>query len=174
MKTILAPIDFSESAKLVIDEAVTLARATNARLILLHVLEPVSGSSTEFGFAEAAARIAGDAANDAARRLSHIQRQLAARGVTAATCHTTGIPGAAIVARAQDFDASHIVIGSHGHGALYELLVGSTAHRVINEAPCPVVVVPSRARPTGDAPVFDLEPVGAFEASPPLAGPDQR
>lgn len=163
MKTILAPIDFSESATSVINEAVVLARAMDARLILLHVIQPLPGGASENGFAEASATIAGAAVHDAVQRLAHVQRQLSARHVTASTLHTTGIPGAAIVARAREVDASFIVIGSHGHGALYELIVGGTASRVIREAACPVVVVPSRACRAVDLLVPDQEPIGATE-----------
>jgi nucleotide-binding universal stress UspA family protein len=35
------------------------------------------------------------------------------------------------------------VMGSHGHTALYDLLVGSTTHGVLMRAQCPVVIVPS-------------------------------
>jgi nucleotide-binding universal stress UspA family protein len=34
------------------------------------------------------------------------------------------------------------VVGSHGHGSLYNLLVGSVAEGVIRHAGVPVVVVP--------------------------------
>jgi universal stress protein A len=37
------------------------------------------------------------------------------------------------------------VLGSHGHTAFYDLLVGSTAAGVLKHAPCPVVVVPPPA-----------------------------
>ena len=39
-----------------------------------------------------------------------------------------------------------IVAGSHGHTALYELLVGSVTAAVIRKAPCPVLLIPSRER----------------------------
>jgi nucleotide-binding universal stress UspA family protein len=35
-------------------------------------------------------------------------------------------------------------MGSHGHGALYNLLVGGTASGVIQKSPCPVVIVPTQ------------------------------
>ena len=34
-------------------------------------------------------------------------------------------------------------MGSHGHGAIYELLVGSVTEGVLRKARCPVLVVPS-------------------------------
>jgi nucleotide-binding universal stress UspA family protein len=37
-------------------------------------------------------------------------------------------------------------MGSHGHGALYHLFVGSVTTAVLKEAPCPVLVVPSDRR----------------------------
>ena len=51
-----------------------------------------------------------------------------------------GLPSEAICAAA--VDAELLVLGSHGHGAVHDKLVGSTSERVIHHAPCPVVVVP--------------------------------
>jgi nucleotide-binding universal stress UspA family protein len=39
-----------------------------------------------------------------------------------------------------------IVIGSHGHGALYKTLVGSVSEGVIRQASCPVVVIPAQIK----------------------------
>lgn len=43
--------------------------------------------------------------------------------------------------------ADYIVLGSHGHGAMYDLLVGSTAHIILKKSPCPVVLVPNSSQP---------------------------
>jgi nucleotide-binding universal stress UspA family protein len=174
MKTILAPIDFSESSKLVIAEAVALARAMDARVVLLHVIPPRPEIPSEFSLRKVTAKVAGAAVYDAVQRLSHIQRQLAEREITVTTFHVSGIPSAAIVELAEEFQASYIVIGSHGHGELYDLIIGSTASSVLKEATCPVVVVPSHAAPLMDALCIDFEPAGGPALTDTLLSPVQR
>ena len=49
-----------------------------------------------------------------------------------------------ILQEAKKLDASLIVMGSHGHGALYHLLVGSVTEGVLKGTACPVLVVPAR------------------------------
>jgi len=52
-----------------------------------------------------------------------------------------------ILLQAEKLDADLIVVGSHGHGAMYDMLVGSISAEVIRRATVPVLVVPSRSRP---------------------------
>jgi nucleotide-binding universal stress UspA family protein len=67
-------------------------------------------------------------------------------------------PGALIDASR---DADLLVVGSHGHGFLTSLLLGSVSLHCVTHAPCPVVVVPSPLdldaadRPMFDTPVID-------------------
>ena len=164
MKTILAPIDFSDGTKPVIAEAIALARAMSARLVLLNVLQPMPASASEFGFAEATAKIAAAAVGNADRRLAHIQEQLRDAGITVSTFHAIGVSGATIVARARELSADYIVIGSHGHGAFYDLIVGSTTSRVLKEATCPVLVIPRGVTTNDQATSLDLEPAEAVGA----------
>jgi nucleotide-binding universal stress UspA family protein len=51
-----------------------------------------------------------------------------------------GVPSEALCAAAAD--AELLVLGSHGHGAVHDKLVGSTSERAIHHAPCPVVIIP--------------------------------
>jgi nucleotide-binding universal stress UspA family protein len=61
-----------------------------------------------------------------------------------------------LVRLARECDAQALVVGAHGHGALREVALGSTAYGVVHGATCPVIVVraPSRSsrREGGAAP----------------------
>ena len=83
------------------------------------------------------------AAEDAGtERLRVLAARCAKRGVETQTIRRIGLPVVEILSRAKK--AEYIVMGSHGHGAMYDLLVGSTTHGVLKKAPCPVVVVPRK------------------------------
>ena len=77
-------------------------------------------------------------------RLRSLAQQCEKRGVAVRTLQRLGHPVAEILARAGA--ASFVVMGSHGHGAMYDLLVGSTTQGVLRQAPCPVLVVPPARR----------------------------
>ena len=47
---------------------------------------------------------------------------------------------------ASALDAELMVLGSHGHGAVHDTLLGSTSQRAIHRATCPVVIVPDPRR----------------------------
>src|SRR5690606_13444471 len=49
-----------------------------------------------------------------------------------------------ILHQATSLSADMIIIGTHGHGALYNLLMGSTAKGIISKSPCPVLIIPPR------------------------------
>ena len=79
----------------------------------------------------------------AATRLASLQEKLRADGVASECVQVVGAPVSHIAAEAERVDADYIVMGSHGHTALYELLVGSTTHGILKRATCPVVIVPA-------------------------------
>jgi nucleotide-binding universal stress UspA family protein len=49
-----------------------------------------------------------------------------------------------ILEQAEKLDADVIVMGSHGRGKLFDLVVGSVSAGVIRKSPVPVLVVPAR------------------------------
>ncbi|MDH6247002.1 universal stress protein [Mycobacterium sp. OTB74] len=56
----------------------------------------------------------------------------------------TGNPAQVLLSHSQH--AQLLLVGSHGHGAAAGLLLGSTSHRLIHHAPCPVLIARPHAR----------------------------
>lgn len=142
MKKILAPIDFSPATAHVLDAATALAADIEAEITLFHSTQPPTVTS-DYGLAmENVQEIVAVTEKTAQRQLEHSLRKLSDRGIKAHSESASGSAVNAIVTKAKDMGAAYIVMGSHGHTALYDLLVGSTTHGVLKHSPCPVVIVP--------------------------------
>jgi nucleotide-binding universal stress UspA family protein len=145
MKTILVPIDFSDVTAAVVDTAQKFAAALEGRLVLLNVAEP----EPDFvGFEAGPPTVRVAVARDfkvERQRLDEVKAKCAASGAEVTALHIQGPIVDKILHEVGEQQADLIVMGSHGHGALYDLLVGSVTHGVIKSATCPVVVVPAQA-----------------------------
>jgi nucleotide-binding universal stress UspA family protein len=147
MKTILVPIDFSDVSGKVVDTAASLAAAFGSRVILIHVAEPEPQFvGYDPGPLSVRVAVAGDIHADQ-QRLEALKQKFGDLEVLA--LHVQGSIPEEILGLAHEHAASLIVMGSHGHGALYQLFVGSVTTAILKEAPCPVLVVPSDRRGPG-------------------------
>lgn len=75
------------------------------------------------------------------RVMGPVQKYLERQGVKVKSMCKTGSPGELIakLAEAEKFDL--VVMGSHGHGALVNLMVGSVATKVLANCKVPVLIV---------------------------------
>lgn len=142
MKTILTPVDFSSASEAVVTEAAALARVFGGRVVLLSVIQPLIIASEFAPPPESIAEITTAGERSAVEHLARFQERLRAEGITVEAIQGKGQPVAHILEQAKKNAADFIVMGSHGHTALYELVVGSTTHGVLLRASCPVVIVP--------------------------------
>lgn len=142
MKTILAPIDFSSISDAVIKEAATLATALGGRIVLLTAVQPPVVMTEQAAMMNLSELMAAGEKN-AARQLAAAEDKLRLQTISVTSIQVTDSPVAAILEQARECQADYIVMGSHGHTAFYDLLVGSTTHGVLHRAPCPVVIVPA-------------------------------
>jgi nucleotide-binding universal stress UspA family protein len=143
VKTILAPIDFSAASEGVIAEAVSLARAFSGRVVLLTVIQPPVVMTEYAPLLADIAEVTAAGEKSAGNKLAQIEGDLAEEGISSESIQFVGAPIPHIVEQAKNVAADYIVMGSHGHTALYDLLVGSTTHGVLMRAQCPVVIVPA-------------------------------
>ena len=146
MRAILAAIDFSDVTERVVAEAATLARSLVGKVVLLTVLvEPVYLSQYAPP-SKSVVKITVSQERAVRRRLAELQRDLQSDFVSAEIVVRRGNAAIHILEEAAEHDAAFIVIGSHGHSALFELVLGSTTQAVLKRAQQPVVVVPSQLR----------------------------
>lgn len=82
------------------------------------------------------------ARSNESKQLSYWQQEMQNDAVTVETSELYGEPAASIRDEAKRLGADFIVVGSHRHGAMYNLLIGSTAAGLVKNAPCPVLIIP--------------------------------
>jgi nucleotide-binding universal stress UspA family protein len=164
MKRILVPVDFSPAMEGVLTHAREMARALKADLHLVHVREiaavPVFPAATigypgigmpEMGMAGglpvgAPGYLPTERPNEKEKSpLEKLQGALARTGVSAIAHEREGTVVEEILKTAQEISADLIVMGSHGHGPVYNLLVGSVTEGVLKAGQRPVLLVPAPA-----------------------------
>lgn len=157
MRTILAPIDFSDVTDDVMQEAFDLARAFCGTVVLLHVIPPY-GYPIEFyadaGFVPPLSRTDSlqEELKQCRSRMEKMAEPFQTDEVTMEVRVEEGDPVMATLDIAENIPADTIVMGSHGHGALYHLLLGGVAERVLHRAACPVLIVQSHPKTTREIP----------------------
>lgn len=144
-RNLLVPIDFSEHSKKTVEYATQLAFFTGASIKILHVSQtPENPAALYEGIyvdSDLLQSSLENARREANQKLSQVTEQIHAKGVDAQPILRAGNPYEEIVRVANEMGADLIVIGSHGHGGLGRLLLGSTAERVLQNSPCAVLVV---------------------------------
>lgn len=143
VRSILLPTDFSECARRAVPFAADLARLTGARVLCLHVVEPVVPAVGLSPMAEPlpVADYGDEIEGAAARELPSFCGGEGLDGVEVEEAVVRGEPAAEIVRVAEERKVDLIVISSHGRTGLGRILFGSTAESVVRHAHCPVLVV---------------------------------
>jgi len=140
-KTILFANDFAETSEEVFDYALSLARKYGAKLLIVHVInEPVdlrgfyvphiSFENLEKEIVEGAEKMMDKFCRTKVKDFADYETMI-----------LSGIPYEEIIKKAEDAQASLIVMGTHGRRGLDHMLFGSTAERVVRGAGCPVLTV---------------------------------
>ncbi|MDI1311596.1 universal stress protein [Prosthecobacter sp.] len=142
MKTILALIDFSDVTPRVLDQAEAHAKAFGSEVVLVHVVPP---EPLVVDFAPPA--VPPDLFKSRQQELFVMRDTLINHGVQTRAQLSGGLLLDTVLDQVVQFDPDIIIMGSHGHGALYQLIVGSLTEGVIRHASRPVIVIPSVPAP---------------------------
>lgn len=141
-KHILVAVDFAEESHLILDHAIQLASANDAKLTLLHVVEYSEFAYSGDLIAPEEIHVDRELVSQAEQRLERLCQEVGL--VEAARIVELGAPKREIVRIAEEHNVDLIVVGSHGRHGL-QLLLGSTANGVLHLAQCDVLAVRIRA-----------------------------
>jgi len=126
--------------------AVGLAKSFGAGLQLLHVVEP-EPSYTAYGFTPDEFPAMNAFHEEAKRRATLKLDELLATvrvDLPGATCKMAeGSPLYTLLDHVKQSGADFVVVGSHGHGVIASLLLGSVAEGMVRKATVPTLVVPA-------------------------------
>lgn len=148
MKSLLVAVDFSPVTGAVIDAAVAVARAFGSTVHLVHVEAPDPAFVGYDVGPETERRAVAERIRERHRRLQELTKAPWPDPDRVTALQIQGPTVEKILEERDRLGADLVVLGSHGHGALFDLLVGSVAEGVLRRAGCPVLVVPS---PQGEA-----------------------
>jgi nucleotide-binding universal stress UspA family protein len=164
VKKILYATDLSENARFAFAYAVSLADLYGAKIALLHVLPEVSELMDQHvigyidsdrweeikaqHFKEAKEALIGKrkghlAIKDVLHQFSEkVKEGQEGEGfITDDIIVERGNPVEKILKHAQERSCDLIVMGTHGHGTLEDVMIGSTARRIVRRSKIPVLVV---------------------------------
>lgn len=131
-KTVLFPVDMSPEAQQAADTVAELVKLHQSRLVVLSVVEESSGSSQSHQSSPEAV----------AQLLSQAKDRFAQTGIAAEVMERQGQPAFVICDVADELNVDLIVMGCRGVGLIEDMQADSVTTRVINLAPCAVLIVP--------------------------------
>ncbi len=152
IKKILVALDGSKSADRALDFALDLATKYSAEVVLISVFDAPSVSLLAPGIVFVPTSTVkyleelGDFHEKVLSEALKKAKKLKA-GLKVSKKLLQGRAADKIVETAKEGGFDLIVIGSRGLGGIKEFFLGSTSHRVADEAPCPVLIAKELANP---------------------------
>lgn len=162
MKTIIAGVDLRTSTITVLAHASKIAKAFQAKLWVIHATSQVHATikpePTDPIFftnlnipenIEIERQLSAEKFWYEHRLLHGIQTKLDSEGVDATCLLIEGDAVDVLSRKAEELSADLLVVGSHGHGKVYDLILCGTCESVLRRAKCPVLVIPPLRRLPG-------------------------
>lgn len=143
MQTILAATDFSDRAERAVKRASSLAKLSNANLVLLHVVDETI-STAVFDAQKCAAE----------QKLKELGESAVRSGVACSFVVKHAEAHNAICDLAGEISADLVIIGSHKRDPIRNAFIGTTAERLLMTGSTPLLVVRSDGAVTYKRPVI--------------------
>ena len=143
---LLVCIDLSESTEIIVKKIEEITKALPAKVWLLHNAVP-EPDFVEFKVDPLAARESlAKKFHGEHRQIQELANRMRKAGLDTTALLVHGATVETILNEASELEVDMIVVGSHGRGAMYQLLVGSVSEGVLRKSRCPILVVPTHKR----------------------------
>lgn len=143
---LLVAVDLSESTQIIVDKVEEINKEYTAQVWILHNAEP-EPDFVEFKVDPLAARESlAKRFHNEHRQIQEIANRLRKAGLDATALLVHGATVETILKEASDLDVDMIVVGTHGRGAMHQLLVGSVSEGILHKSRYPVLVIPTHKR----------------------------
>ncbi|AHC15414.1 universal stress protein [Salinispira pacifica] len=147
MESLLVCIDFSPLTDRIVDTARGMAQCMSRGLHLVHVQPErnsiptavISNTAGSAGKEESLTR------RKEVAMLAKLCKRLQDEGIRTSCSTPAGRIDEMLTREAREHNAKMVIMGSHGNGAMYHLVVGSVAEGVLSNLGIPVVLVPAQA-----------------------------
>jgi nucleotide-binding universal stress UspA family protein len=159
MKKILVAVDFSKNTEAVIEQAAKLAKGLSAKVWVIHITSdqlhaaayvyspgfdfPTGFVTPPIGDIEMARELCATEYKREHEALLNLSGKLRQSGVDAQAMLLKGNAAELILEQAENLDVDMVVMGSHGHGMLRKILIGSVTEAVLRDTLCNVLIVPA-------------------------------
>jgi nucleotide-binding universal stress UspA family protein len=141
---IVVAVDLSPASDVVIEAARGVAELTGVSVYILHAVEVERDFVCPEGDPETVRRRVAKQFPIEHGRVKALAENLLDSGLDATAVLVCGPGVEATLKEAEFLEAGLIVVGSHGHGAVYDALIGSFSTGIIRKSKLPVLVVPVR------------------------------
>jgi len=140
LKNILVATDFSEASEATLPYAAGLGAIYDSRILIVHVIPPLSAVSFPPGEIPLLLRL------DRERAEKSMETLLTAEPLAGARCESAIVEGELAIAlnyliKERDIDLA--IVGTHGRGGLKKFVLGSVAESLFRTVACPVLTVKS-------------------------------
>ena len=141
---ILVAVDLSPASEDVVEAAGRVAKLTGATVYILHAAEPEPDFVGYDAGPEVVRTQVAQELRKEHRDVQALAEKLRSDGVEATALLVRGPTVETTLKEAESLEAELIVLGTHGHGAVYDVLIGSYSAGIIRKSKLPVLVVPIR------------------------------
>ncbi len=144
-KNILCPIDMQPRSKMALRKAIHIAHQFNSNITLLNIHEEFLNKK-EMVMSRLSISVLSDEfrkiAIDAKKDMKNLIQNFEADDINCDYILREGKPSEIIIRISDEINSDLIVMGTNGKDSFTDLILGSTAQKVINKASCPVLVIP--------------------------------